>query len=107
MRKATKPEIRTVKKGKRLVEQGDAGDELFLLLDGVLAVIDRRRAVAEVGPGAILGERAVLEGGIRTVDARGDDRVQGRGRVAPTRSTAPRSLELAREAIAERRDRPE
>ncbi|HEX9467810.1 MAG TPA: cyclic nucleotide-binding domain-containing protein [Acidimicrobiia bacterium] len=66
MQKGAKPEIRKLKKGKCLVEQGDQGNELFLLLDGVLAVTIDGELVAEVGPGVILGERAVLEGGIRT-----------------------------------------
>jgi hypothetical protein len=61
-----RPEIRTVKQGKHLVEQGDPGDSLFLLLDGVLSVTIDGEPVAEVGPGVILGERAVLEGGVRT-----------------------------------------
>ena len=45
---------------------GRPGGELFLLLDGVLVVEVDGSAVAEVGPGAVLGERAVLEGGART-----------------------------------------
>jgi hypothetical protein len=61
-----RPEIRTVKQGKYLVEQGDPGNSLFLLLDGVLSVTIDGELVAEVGPGVILGERAVLEGGVRT-----------------------------------------
>ncbi len=61
-----RPEIRTVKQGKYLVEQGDPGNSLFLLLDGVLSVTIDGEPVAEVGPGVILGERAVLEGGVRT-----------------------------------------
>jgi hypothetical protein len=61
-----RPEIRTIKQGKYLVEQGDPGDSLFLLLDGVLSVTIDGEPVAEVGPGVILGERAVLEGGVRT-----------------------------------------
>jgi hypothetical protein len=61
-----RPEIRTVKQGKYLVQQGDPGDSLFLLLDGVLAVTIDGELVAEVGPGVVLGERAVLEGGVRT-----------------------------------------
>ena len=61
-----KPEIRTVKKGTTLVAQGEAGTDLFLVLDGVLAVDVDGAPVAELGPGAILGERAVLEGGTRT-----------------------------------------
>jgi hypothetical protein len=61
-----RPEIRKLKKGKFLCQQGDAGDSLYLLLDGVLAVTIDGELVAEVGPGVVLGERAVLEGGIRT-----------------------------------------
>jgi hypothetical protein len=70
MRGEAKPEIRTVKKGQDLTVQGAAGDELFLLLDGVLDVVVGSEAVAEVGPGAILGERALLEGGTRTATLR-------------------------------------
>ena len=61
-----KPEIRTLKEGDYLVHQGDPGDSLFLLLDGVLSVTMDGEGIAEVGPGVVLGERAVLEGGIRT-----------------------------------------
>ena len=50
MRGGAKPEIRNLKKGKYLVEQGDAGSDLFLLLDGVLSVTIDGEAVAEVGP---------------------------------------------------------
>ena len=61
-----KPEIRSIKEGDYLVHQGDPGDSLFLLLDGVLSVSMDGETIAEVGPGVVLGERAVLEGGIRT-----------------------------------------
>lgn len=66
MRGGAKPAIRTLKPGRLLVEQGQPGHELFLLLDGVLAVEVDGEALAEVGPGALLGERAILEGGLRT-----------------------------------------
>ena len=66
MQGGQKPEVRTVKQGKNLVEQGQSGDELFLLLDGVLQVIVDGEPIAEVGPGAIVGERAILESGERT-----------------------------------------
>jgi Cyclic nucleotide-binding domain len=56
--------------GETLLEQGDAGDDLFLLLDGVLDVEVDGKVVAQVGPGAMLGERAVLEGGTRTATLR-------------------------------------
>jgi hypothetical protein len=60
------PERRTLKPDETLVEQGAPGDELYLVLDGVLAVEVDGEAVAEIGPGAIVGERALLEGGTRT-----------------------------------------
>jgi hypothetical protein len=65
-----KRDVRKVKKGQTLVKQGDAGRELFLLLDGVLAVEIDGDAVSEVGPGAILGELALLEEGRRTATLR-------------------------------------
>ena len=70
MQPGVKPRVRTVAPGRTLVEQGEAGDSLFLLLDGVLDVEVDGDKLAEVGPGAILGERALLEGGTRTATLR-------------------------------------
>lgn len=61
-----KPEVRKVRQGEKLVEQGTPGNELYLLLDGVLSVQVNGEGIADVGPGVILGERAVLEKGTRT-----------------------------------------
>ena len=66
MREGKKPRIRNLPEAETLVNQGDAGTDLFLLLDGVLVVEVDGEAVAELGPGSILGERALLEGGNRT-----------------------------------------
>jgi hypothetical protein len=66
MRNGEKPAIRKVKEGHVVVEQGQLGHELYLLLDGVVNVEVDGEPVAELGPGAIIGERAVLEGGRRT-----------------------------------------
>ena len=66
MRGAGEPKIRKLRKGKTLTRQGEPGDEVFLLLDGILSVNVDNEPLAELGPGAILGERAVLEGGVRT-----------------------------------------
>ncbi len=52
--------------GEVLVQQGDEGFDVFLLLDGVLQVEVDGDLIADVGPGAILGERALLEAGRRT-----------------------------------------
>ncbi len=48
------------------MRQGDSGATLFVPLDGILRVEVDGVRVAELGPGAVLGERAVIEGGRRT-----------------------------------------
>ena len=70
MRAGTKPDVLRLAAGETLVDQGDPGDSIFLLLDGVLEVEVGGEKLAEVGPGAILGERAVLEGGKRMATLR-------------------------------------
>src|ERR671935_782799 len=64
------PERKRLDAGETLVEQGARGDELYLLLDGVFAVEIDGEQVAEVGPGALVGERALLEGGTRKATLR-------------------------------------
>ena len=56
--------------GGLLVTQGAEGDKLYLLLDGILGVEVDGEQVAEMGPGTMVGERAVLEGGVRTATLR-------------------------------------
>ncbi|HEX3630738.1 MAG TPA: cyclic nucleotide-binding domain-containing protein [Candidatus Dormibacteraeota bacterium] len=92
MRGGAKPEFRKLAKDQALVEQGDSGDQLFLLLDGVLSVEVDGKAVAEVGPGAILGERASLEGGTRTATLRA---------LTPVRVAVAAPDQLSPEALAE------
>lgn len=70
MRGAATPRRYELAVGDTLVEQGEPGDVLFLLLDGVLSVEVDNQKVAEVGPGALLGERAVVEGGTRSAALR-------------------------------------
>jgi hypothetical protein len=70
MRGGAAPAVRKVAAGRPLMTQGEPGDEVFLLLDGVVAVDVDGRELVELGPGAILGERAVLEGGTRTSTVR-------------------------------------
>ena len=66
MRGGAKPRISTLAEGRTLVHQGAAGKDVYLLLDGVLSVDVNGEIVANVGPGTVLGERAILEGGQRT-----------------------------------------
>jgi hypothetical protein len=70
LRGDTKLPRRTLAEGEVLVEQGAPGDDLYLLLDGVLGVEVDGEQVAEMGPGTMLGERASLEGGTRTATLR-------------------------------------
>jgi Cyclic nucleotide-binding domain len=66
MRSDAKLERRNLEQGTALVTQGDEGRELYLILDGTVDVEVDGDVVAEIGPGALLGERALLEGGKRT-----------------------------------------
>jgi Cyclic nucleotide-binding domain len=70
MRDGERPKMRVIESGDTLTEQGQVGDELYLLLDGVLRVEVSGRLLAEIGPGVIVGERALLEGGRRTATLR-------------------------------------
>lgn len=63
--------IRRVPAGEAILRQGDRGDDLFLLLDGVVAVAVDGRVVAELGPGAVLGERSAVAGSGRTATVTG------------------------------------
>ncbi len=66
MRGTAKPSIRRVRAGDTVVRQGQPGAEVYLVLDGVIRVERDGKRLAEYGPGALLGERAHLEGGTRT-----------------------------------------
>src|SRR5712691_42657 len=64
---------RSLSPGDVLVEQGDASEDsplVYLVLDGVLEVVVDGDVVGELGPGAIVGERAQLEHGTRTATLR-------------------------------------
>ena len=66
MRGGAELERRNYEQGQAICREGDEGGELFLLLDGIVDVEVNGEEVAEIGPGALLGERALLEGGKRT-----------------------------------------
>lgn len=66
MRGGRAPVIRGLSPGETLVRQGEPDDSVLLLLDGVVTVDVDGTAMPELGPGAVIGERAVLEGGRRT-----------------------------------------
>jgi hypothetical protein len=66
MHGAHKPKIKKLKAGDVLARQGDPGDSLYLVLDGVLEVSVGDRKLGDLGPGAVVGERAILESSPRT-----------------------------------------
>jgi hypothetical protein len=65
-----KPLVKKVRKGGVLVKQGESGHDVYLLLDGVVTAEVDGKVVAEIGPGAVLGERALFEDGKRTATLR-------------------------------------
>ncbi|MEX2658161.1 MAG: cyclic nucleotide-binding domain-containing protein [Acidimicrobiales bacterium] len=92
MRGGEKPSIKKVKAGATLVEQGAEGDAVYLVLDGVVRTDVDGEPLAEYGPGALLGERAALEGGRRTATLTA---------VTATRVAIARADQLDKEALAE------
>jgi hypothetical protein len=66
MHGAARPRIDRVPASRVLVRQGEPGNAVYLVLDGVVGVERDGERLAEYGPGALLGERAHLEGGLRT-----------------------------------------
>ncbi|HWD96163.1 MAG TPA: cyclic nucleotide-binding domain-containing protein [Acidimicrobiales bacterium] len=63
---AAKPKIMKIDAGTSIVRQGERGSHVYLILDGVARIEVDGERLAEYGPGALLGERALLEGGERT-----------------------------------------
>ncbi len=70
MRGGAKPAIRKLAEGTPLTEQGEPGEDIYLLLDGVLSVWVNGTQIGELGPGAVIGERALLQHGRRTATLR-------------------------------------
>ena len=95
MRAGFKPEPFRLETGETLVKQGDAGSDVFLLLDGILAIEVDDQRVSELGPGAILGERAMMEGGHRTATLRA---------VTPVRVAVLPTDQLDRDLLIELRE---
>jgi hypothetical protein len=92
MRGGKKPKVRTVDAGDVIVEQGTPGGDLFVVLDGVVRADVNGDRLAEYGPGAILGERAGLEGGVRTATLTA---------VTPARLAWAKATDIDRDALVE------
>ena len=62
----------TVQAGHVLVDQGDAGREAFLIIEGTATVKRNGRKVGTLGPGNSIGEMALLDHGPRTATVTAD-----------------------------------
>jgi hypothetical protein len=76
MHGGAKPKIRTIAAGEALVTQGERSTDVYLILDGMFTVEVDGEQVAEIGPGAVVGERAALQGGTRTATLRATTRAR-------------------------------
>ncbi|QXC59922.1 cyclic nucleotide-binding domain-containing protein [Aquihabitans sp. G128] len=58
--------------GTVLVDQGDAGREAFVIIDGTATVKRNNRKVGTLGPGDAIGELSLLDHGPRTATVTAD-----------------------------------
>ena len=58
--------IRRIHQGARVIRAGDAGDSLFVVLDGEVSVGRRGLPSLTLGVGSFFGELALIDGGPRT-----------------------------------------
>ena len=64
------PRVTNVKAGATILTEGEAANDIVLVLDGMVEVEAAGSVLAKLGPGAVLGERASLEQGRRTATVR-------------------------------------
>jgi CRP-like cAMP-binding protein len=62
--------IRKLPQDAVLTQQGEPGGDIYLLLNGVLSIWVDGTQIGELGPGAVVGERALIEGDRRTATLR-------------------------------------
>ena len=61
---------RTIPAGEWMLQQGDPASSMFVLLAGRAEVVIGGQVVRELGPGAVIGELALLTGGVRSASIR-------------------------------------
>ncbi len=52
--------------GRRIMAQGERGSEMFILISGAADVVRDGESLGSRGPGTVLGEIALIDGGPRT-----------------------------------------
>jgi cyclic nucleotide-binding protein len=71
-----KPAVRILEPDDVLMTQGEPSTQVYLILDGMFVVEVDGQQIAEIGPGAVVGERAALSGGRRTATLRAATRAR-------------------------------
>lgn len=64
----------TFAKGRTIVMQGSSGQEMYLILEGrvevsIISAEGTKNVLNQMGPGEIMGEISLLDGGVRSADA--------------------------------------
>ena len=63
-------EVGTKMPGECLIEKGDASNDLFVILDGIVNVYTKQGdKLGDCGPGSVLGEVALVDAGPRSANA--------------------------------------
>ncbi len=60
---------RDVIDGEVIFNDGDAGDKMYVLIDGTIELSVHNRLLVRLGPGEMFGEMALLDAGPRTATA--------------------------------------
>jgi CRP-like cAMP-binding protein len=55
--------------GKVIFEEGDAGNQMFVVKDGEIDIVVHGHVVETIAAGGIFGEMALIEGGVRSARA--------------------------------------
>lgn len=63
------PNATSLAAGDPLFRTGEAGDAMYVVLDGEIDVVHRDRVIETVGPGGLVGELALIDDGARSADA--------------------------------------
>lgn len=63
---AMRAKVATLRRGTEIITEGDAGNTMYVILDGTARVTRGGRKLAAIGPGDAFGELALLSKGPRT-----------------------------------------
>ncbi len=62
----------TIKSGKEFITEGASGREAFIIISGTASVWRHGKLITSVGPGAVIGEMAVITNSPRTASVRAE-----------------------------------